>query len=371
MKDLFVLDADGHVSEIEEGVVDWKKELPERFRSIAPRHIPFDTGGGRFFIEGKIWPQPYPTGYKAARQNIRDLHTQRTGMWDPKVRVEHMDMEGIDVAVLFGAAVCFGSSTLENKEFGLAMAQAYNNWLARFCSYRPQRLKGIATTPLQDAEAAVGELHRAVKELGHVGFTAPSNIHGKNISHPDYWPVFAEAERLNVPLCIHMTGSLPGMYRAGTERFGTHFYNHLFGHPFEQMIALSCLYGDGVLDRHPKMRVAFLESGAGWLPYWLDRMHEHYEHLGGELKAGAPPRAYWESGQLYISFEVDETTLEATVDLVGEGSVIFASDYWHFDGKFPDTVKTVMERPKLSSAVKRKILGENGARLFNVRNGKH
>lgn len=71
-----------------------------------------------------------------------------------------------------------------------------------------------------------------------------------------------------------------GSDATGTERVDKFYYSHMFGHPFEQMIALSVILGEGVLDRFPKLRFVFLESGCGWLPYWFHRMDEHYEVLG-------------------------------------------------------------------------------------------
>ena len=95
-----------------------------------------------------------------------------------------------------------------------------------------------------------------------------------------------------------------GSDATGTERVDKFFYSHLFGHPFEQMIALSVIIGEGVLDRFPKLRFVFLESGCGWLPYWFERMDEHYEVLGVQLPAlKTEPSKLLERGQLYFSCE--------------------------------------------------------------------
>jgi uncharacterized protein len=156
-----------------------------------------------------------------------------------------------------------------------------------------------------------------------------------------------------------------GSEATGTTRFDKFFYVHLFGHPFEQMIALSVLVGEGVLDRFPKLRFVFLESGCGWVPYWLDRLNEHYEVLGVQLPAlKTEPSNLLQRGQLYFSCEPDETELPHVVDTIGDNWIVFASDYSHFDSRFPGASEPIVENQKLNDLSKRKILNDNARRLY-------
>jgi uncharacterized protein len=143
------------------------------------------------------------------------------------------------------------------------------------------------------------------------------------------------------------------------------FYTHLFGHPFEQMIALSVIIGEGVLDRFPKLRFVFLESGCGWLPYWFERMDEHYEVLGVQLPAlKTEPSKLLERGQLYFSCEADEKELAHVIDVIGADWIVFASDYSHFDSRWPGASEPIVNHAGVSDAVKRKILNDNARRLY-------
>jgi predicted TIM-barrel fold metal-dependent hydrolase len=156
-----------------------------------------------------------------------------------------------------------------------------------------------------------------------------------------------------------------GSDAVGTERVNKFFYSHLFGHPFEQMIALSVIIGEGMLDRFPKLRFVFLESGCGWLPYWFERMDEHYEVLGVQLPAlKSEPSKLLERGQLYFSCETDEKELVHVVHVIGEDWIVFASDYSHFDSRFPGASEPIVNHAKLNESTKRKILNDNARRLY-------
>jgi predicted TIM-barrel fold metal-dependent hydrolase len=138
-------------------------------------------------------------------------------------------------------------------------------------------------------------------------------------------------------------------------------------HPFEQMIGVLCMVAGGVLQKFSRLRVAFMEAGAGWVPYWMERLDEHYEYL----RAAVPwlsrlPSEFMRGEQMYYSFEPDERTLPFVLGFVGEDRLVFASDYNHSDGKFPYAVRTVMQREDIPPRALSKIMGENAARLFGL-----
>jgi len=115
------------------------------------------------------------------------------------------------------------------------------------------------------------------------------------------------------------------------------------------------------------LKVAFLEAGCGWVPYWMERLDEHYEymHLAVPLMKKTPSE-YMRSEQVYYSFEPDEQTLPFIMEFVGEDRLVFASDYNHGDSKFPHTVESVTKRKNLSESSLRKLMGENAARLYSI-----
>jgi len=363
MKPGSIIDADGHVLE---QAIDWERVLPEALRPLAPKRLSVDTGGGRTLIEGKIWPQPWGKGRGAAAPPVAPM-SYRAGAVDPSKRIADLDAEGIDVAFNYGAEIGIGVSGLETPTLAAALAAAYNDWLAKYCAYAPKRLKGIAAIPLQDIPSAIAEARRAVTNLGMTGVSIPSNVHGKPLHDARFEPFFAEIERLGVPIGIHIGPGIHGVPVAGAERYDNFLMIHSFSHPVEQMLALVSLVIGGVLERHPRLRVAFLESSAGWVPFITERMDEDYEKLPSlapDLRG--KPSDYVRSGRLFFACEPDERVLPMVLDFVGEDHVIYASDYPHWDCKFPDSAKAIYEREDLSPQAKAKVLGKNAERLYQL-----
>ena len=358
-----VIDADGHVLE---QTIDWERGLEEHLLPLAPKDVQVETGGGRFLVEGKIWPLPYGKGRGAGAFSGKNT-SYRPGGIDPAERIKDMDLEGIDVAFNYGAVIGIGVAGLQNAELAAALARIYNNWLAEYSSYAPDRLKAVAAIPLQDVDRAIAEARRAVETLGMAGVSIPSNVNGRPLHDPTYFPFYEEIQRLDVPLGIHIGPGIHGVPVAGADRYDNFLMIHIFSHPFEQMLSVISLICGGVLERFPRLRVAFLESGAGWAPFLMDRMDEDYEKLSvlaPELKA--KPSDYLRSGRCFISCEPEESTLPAVLDLLGEDHVIFASDYPHWDCRFPDSVNLIQQREDISPSAKAKILGGNARRLYKL-----
>jgi predicted TIM-barrel fold metal-dependent hydrolase len=355
------VDADGHLEEVH---INWKKRVAEKYRDMAPEERLASDSHLRMSLEGKPWPKPAGFGLGVGGP-YRNSHPRRDGMKNPKARLVDMDSEGIEVAVLFGGGIGGSIPALEDAGFAAEFARARNSWVAEYCSENPARLKGTAVLPQQDIPAAVAELTRAVTKLGFVGVSFMPNLRGRHMGDPFFFPIYEEAERLNIPICVHMFLGRYGSEATGTMRVDKFFYSHLFGHTFEQMIALSVVLGEGLLDRFPKLRFVFLESGCGWLPYWFYRLDEHYEVLGNQVPAlQRTPSKLLERGQLYFSCEADETELAHVVETIGDDWIVFASDYSHFDSRFPGAAKPIIENQQLSDASKRKILNDNARRLY-------
>jgi predicted TIM-barrel fold metal-dependent hydrolase len=357
------VDADGHLEEVH---INWKDRVATKYRDSAPEKRPASDSHLRLMLEGKPWPKPSGLGVGIGGP-YRRPHPRREGMKDPNARLVDMDAEGIDIAVLFGGGIAGTIPALEDAVFAAELARARNRWVAEYCSASPARLKGTAVLPQQDVSASVNELRRSVTEFGFIGVSLLPNLRDRHIGDPYFFPIYEEAERLNVPICVHMFLGRYGSEAVGTMRVDKFFYSHLFGHAFEQMTALSVVLGEGLLDRFPKLRFVFLESGCGWLPYWLYRLDEHYEVLGNQVPAlKTEPSKLLERGQLYFSCEADETELAHVVETIGDDWIVFASDYSHFDSRFPGASQPIIENRKLSDTSKRKILNDNARRLYSL-----
>ncbi|MBI3743234.1 MAG: amidohydrolase family protein [Chloroflexi bacterium] len=184
--------------------IKWQEVLPKGLRDKGPRSLPAEIGG--LMIEGRIiagpyYPIPIVRGTEGPMSGWHNA-PERSGMWDPHKRIKDMDIEGIDVAVLFGGAVGLGVSGLHDQQLAMAMTRGYNEWLADYCAPYRARLKGVAAAPLQDVSSAMLELRRAVREHGFVGISVPVNVGGKPMDHPEYRPLYEGAQELDIPICI-------------------------------------------------------------------------------------------------------------------------------------------------------------------------
>jgi hypothetical protein len=181
------------------------------------------------------------------------------------------------------------------------------------------------------------------------------------LGKPEFWPIYEELQRLNVPLLVHNSRQGP----AGEIRFDTFLFKHTIGRPFETLLDCASLMYGGVPERFPELRVAFLECGAGWVPYWMDRMDEEWEKRQSEAPLlKAKPSEYMTRGNWFFAAEPEETTLPYVLDRVGADVILFASDYPHWDGNFPYMVSTLKEREDISDRAKQKILCDNAMRLY-------
>jgi predicted TIM-barrel fold metal-dependent hydrolase len=353
-----IIDAVGHVGE--------PKDLFERYLDVPlggrkPYLTKDDRGIDRWVIEGRLFP--VPEGRGIGPKTRYDVF--RPGMLDPRARLEDMDAEGIDVASSFpSVANAFGWG-IENPDLGVAACRAYNNFILDYCSANPARLKAIVTMPLQDPSAAAEELRRGVARGAIAAHVAP-HFRNVGLEDPRYTPIFRAAQDLGVPVTVHASTGPHISPAAGTLRYDRFFFTHMVCHPFEQMLAMLSLIAGGVLEQFPRLRVGFFEAGAGYVPYWLERMDEHYH---GYAKDATPmrmsPTEYFQR-QCWVSCEPGERELPRAIAVLGAQKIVFASDYHHFDAVFPGVVAELAERTDVSEADKDAIFEQSPRALLNL-----
>jgi predicted TIM-barrel fold metal-dependent hydrolase len=347
------VDADGHVQEPPDA---WER-LDHVFRPYAPR-IAFDTlGRPRQFIGGEMKHYiPVPEG----GWDIPE------GGHDPKKRLEDMDRQGVARSILFPTmGLMFGG--LGSSEIQVALCRAYNDWLYEYCGADRERLLGVAVVPQRDVAESVAEARRCVESLGFRSvMLRPNPINGRTLGHPGWDPLWQLMAELDVPLSVH-EGTTQDLPQSGNDRFENFAMRHVCSHPHEQQIAAVELILGGVLERHPRLRVVFLESGCGWLPHWLERMDEHTDAWGHATpRLPLSPTQYFER-QCFISADPNERMIESVASLVSDDVIVFASDYPHPDAIADNIVGHIADRDTLSDETKQKILYENANRLFGLR----
>jgi uncharacterized protein len=279
---------------------------------------------------------------------------------DVPTRLRDMDREGIDVSVLF-PTTSFAMSKIFERDYAVAYARAYNDFIAEVCKESP-RLKAVALLPFQDVEAAVKEVTRAVTKLGLAGVAVAPQGMREHLGSQTYWPIYEEIQRLNVPFCVHGRREGP----AGEIRFDSFIYMHTIGRPTETVIQFVGLMYAGVPEKFPNLRIAFLECGAGWVPYWMERMDEEWEKRG-DVEAPLckqKPSEYISHGNWFFATEPEEKMLPYVIERIGDDRIVFASDYPHWDAMFPRVVSTIRGRQDISAGAKEKILGKNADALY-------
>ena len=369
-----IIDADGHILE---PPTLWDSYLDPQFRSRGirikrdehgmeyleydgkpaqmMRHGVLHTLGGM----GRTLEQLKPSAEKTY------LNSAPFGSMDMKERLKLLDQDGIDKAILYPTVGLLWEAEVEDPELTNAYCRAYNRWIVDFCRDSGGRLIPIAHLSLLDIPAAVAELERAVKDGCKGAFVAPFNHTRRAHGHPDNDPLFAKFQELGVPFGIHPTfepSTLASRRFAGLER-SIWYHQVMACHPAQ--IAFTTLFSFGVFDKFPELKVIVLESGAGWIGYWVDRMDALYEVPLNRPPLKETPSHYIRT-RCWFSADPDERALAGLMRFIGEDRFFWASDFPHQDhgrGYMKELRGMLAEMPASAAA---KIAGQNVAKLYGI-----
>lgn len=364
-----VIDADSHVNDWH---LDWPSLVPADRRADLPKSVRDKNGFPVLEVDGRTLPEgerdalDYTDIEAVMAQFTRDgkYWLPRPGEEDPKLRLPDMDEMGIDTAVLYGGHVFLVAAITESPAVATATLQAYNTYLASYCAESPSRLKGVAKLAMQSPKEAADELRRCVREYGFVaGVLPPHHANGTTLDDESMKPIWEAAIELNVPITIHTLGTQINPVNP-TVKPGN--LSEAYG-GIPSQLALGHILGCGLLDRFPDLTLAFLEVGAGWVPFMMDRLEESYEiYTLKKDRLDRGPKEIIKSGQIYFSTEPDEPLLAATAEIIGADKLVLGSDYCHPESKCPYSMRILAERADLTDAVKRMILCDNPARLYRL-----
>ena len=374
------VDADGHVLEPPDL---WETYLEPRYRDRALLIVRDENGLEELEIGGrrsKMSRKGFPATLGAmGAPDLADMqrNPERTylaeapfGSMDPAERIKLLDAENLDAVVLYTTVGLLWEAELEDAELSQAYTRAYNRWICEFCSGSP-RLVPTAHISLGDPVAGARELERAVAEGARGAYVAPFTHDGRPLGHPDNDPVFAAAQALDVPFAIHPT--FEPQWTKGT-RMGA--WEHVRELRLLASVTASdgvrhqftTLFDYGVFDRFPDLKVIVLESGGGWIGYWLDRIDAVYGHtfIGTRVPLKERPSEYFKS-RVWISCDPDERTIPALAERFGADRFMWASDFPHAD----HTPEYIDDLNELASGFtderdRRLFLGDNTRRLFKI-----
>jgi uncharacterized protein len=365
-----IIDGDGHVVE---PPTLWSEYLPRAlhdrvFMSFGGDGLAKRLVVGEFSIDVSKSGDSYtPGGFKPTERKGRPLEQSSPGAWDPRARLAVHDTEHIDAAVLFPS---FGLAVpgLSDRDVALAASQGVNNWLADYCQEAPGELYGVATLPAHFPDDAAAELQRCVDQFGFVaGLVRPAALRdGRTLRDESFEPLWQTATDLDVAITVHNAGWPDELAFLAQDRARTFVLSHSAAHTFEAMTAFGELFEAGIFDRHPSLRVGFMESGCGWSVPWIERLEEHREMVGWMLKPPMERRAQEIfATQCAVGCEGEEVMAPYVVRYFGADVVVWASDYPHLDTS-PPFIEDMMERADMTGEERDSIMRAGSVRLYHL-----
>jgi predicted TIM-barrel fold metal-dependent hydrolase len=390
-----VIDADGHILEPPDL---WEKYLEPKYRDRAIRLRIGDDGYEFMEVDGrraKLAPGQLGTlggmgkqveeanrrraeaiesgraeqlRYKKPKPEDTYVRGAAFGTMDMKERLKLLDREGMAKAILYPTLGLLWEAETFDPEISSAYARAYNRWIVDFCRDSGGRLVPIAHISLGDPEEAARELERAVKEGCRGAFVAPFTISRRPHGDVMHDRLFAVAQAHDVPVAIHPTTEPAALgIHHRYEHFGwaAWYYDLFAGQPVQH--AFATFFQLGVFDRFPKLRVVVLESGAGWVGYFLDRADAIFTGtpIAQTVRLREKPSHYFKQ-RCFISADPDERTIAGLMTHVGEDKFFWASDYPHPDhpGNYLEELEGLVA--PMAELGRRGILGENVTRAYRL-----
>ena len=286
-------------------------------------------------------------------------HVHKPGHFDVDARLEDMDQYAIDTQIL--------SLTTPSVEFlpareGVAWATKVNDIFAETCRKHEGRFHAFATLPYQQPKACVKELERAYKDLKVKGITMFSNIVGKPIYSPEFYPIYEMAEAYGLPVFVHPAPPIT------TEVLkGVNMPTSLYGFILDTTMAVSGLIFSGAFERFPELKVIHAHLG-GVFPYMVGRINGIFTD-GIAIEWGyslpKPPSVYYQE-QVYVdcvSFHIP--ALHCAIEFLGIDHILLGTDYPHPLGGAEQAIQSIKDL-RLSQADTEKILGGNARRLMGL-----
>jgi len=373
----FIVDMDSHVMEPPDL---WENYLEPRYRDRAI-HIRRNSDGiEELVVDDKVLLKGRLAALGGVELPAQTLFTQPDvpylegcplASYDTQARIELLDEWGVDAAVVFPTIGILWDKE-DDPELAMAYARAYNNWQWDFASPALDRILPIAHIPLYDVDLALEELQRCLK-LGFKGmFMAPEPVCGKRPSHPDFDPLWQELVDADLPVCVHLIVrftralnlSATSWWDSEKEPMNTVF-SFALGGTMQLIPATAALICDGLFDRFPKLKVAIVESGAGYASYLMDRLDEKYDRFGELTNLKRRPSEYMRENFWFV-MDPSERSIDAQCDLLGEDHFLWGSDYPHIDSHIGAIAEVHEALAPMSEHRRNLVLGGNAVKLFNL-----
>jgi predicted TIM-barrel fold metal-dependent hydrolase len=295
-----------------------------------------------------------------------DRYAAYSAQWqDMGARVRFMDDEGIGAQVIYPSIGIIWEGEVEDAMLADALCRAYNRWTFELVAAHRGRLFPVAHISMRDPVLAVAEMKRVAKEGCRAAFIAAMPIKGKSFGHPDFDPIWAAAQELDLAIGIHPVSH---RYYTGSAFYHDpkpglmYFSMNLIQDPRQ---ALTTMVVDGVLERFPKLRVGTIEAMAGWVGEWLERIDYRYKYMAHTSAMKRPVSEYF-ARNIWVSGDPEEKMFKYVVAFAGDDKFFIGSDYPHAEGFVNPVAKTREYLKELPAASVEKILTRNARDLYHI-----
>jgi predicted TIM-barrel fold metal-dependent hydrolase len=384
-----VIDVDTHITEPPDL---WTSRLSTKWGDLVPHvdirryrggdpHETWVLGGKPTLAVGVTsmagWREHYPS-HPPTFAEIAD-----TGAWDAKARLERMDEYGIYAQVLYPNVGGFGAgefTKLGEPDLMLDCVRAYNDYLTEWCSADPKRLAPVTALPFWDVDQAAAEIERCYK-AGHKGVVFPAQVATFDLPHlvePHWDPVWNMAQDLGLSINYHIGGGNRDFIPRGPRTMGLHANAAkraamLFLGNGEAIADTIC---GGLCHRFPRLNFVSVESGIGWVPFFLEALDWQWQNCGvGEEHPDFDllPSEYFRR-QMYSCFWFERDAGIDAITRLGPDNVLYETDFPHPTSMSPGPA-SVAVRPgdyiestlgALPEEDLRKVLHDNAARLYHL-----
>jgi predicted TIM-barrel fold metal-dependent hydrolase len=279
--------------------------------------------------------------------------------WDIDGRIRDMDAEGVDVQLMVNSG---GPSGHENIEVDIEFMRAQHRWLDEVCGKHPGRLKSMIAVDARYIAESAAEVRRWSRSKWAAGvyINLPVDF---PLDHPALRPIWEAIDEAGLCYVHH---SFAVGYPGYRDLWRNPFLGRTASHPWAAMRAVGSFFGSGMFDRYRRMRFAVLESGFGWIPFWIARMQDQARYMGFVAEGlSRSMEEYACSGRFFAAIVLHEGGRMGKLvsDYCGDQLLMYGSDYPHDESRFPDSVDEFLGW-KLDPALTRRILWDNPVKAF-------
>lgn len=340
---MLTIDADAHVIETD---CTWNYMDEEDLRFKPVRLTPAASPGqGQEFwlIDGRVFPI----------DKVPTLPVGSCEMLDIEARLRLMDELGIDMQVLY--PTLFIAPVTQRPEVESALRKSYNRWMAEVWKKGKGRFRWAAVLPLLRMEKALEELTTAKQHGACAVFMRGVECGNRLLKDPYFFPLYEEASRLDIPICVHTGNGNPDMMAlfAGEPGFSQF---KLAG-----FSAFHSLVFHGIPDLFPKLRFGFIELSAQWLPHLIHDLTRRFERRGKPLKQNI-----LRDNRMYVACQTNDD-LPHIIKYVGEDNLVIGTDYSHTDSSSElEALQRLKQDERISPEARRKIYDDNARALYGL-----